>query len=175
MNLKRLSLRVGVLAAIAITLSAAGCGYERSTAGGTMTILGNSNLKPALTETYLRKLVVLAYGDATLVRSTALTGEAGKKVIAVEVDRPPNAGNGSIEGVMASFAGNIMAQLFQYPEVSSVTITMFGADPGVKGDETALKITVDKPTAAVNDWTMFGPMTMSSMVSDYYINPKLLR
>jgi len=163
-----------LLATIAM-LAASGCGPERSSTG-TRTIYGSQEANlPALTSSYLRQFVDQAYGEAALVRDASLSGEGLGRRIDITVDRPPNAGNGSIEGVMAAFSGKVLAELFQYPEVDSVTISMYGTSPGEKSDEVALKITVDRATAAANDWSMFGPMTMSDMVSSYYMNPKLTR
>ncbi|MFA5801699.1 MAG: hypothetical protein WC911_04395 [Thermoleophilia bacterium] len=95
------------------------------------------------------------------------------KIVEIGVDRPATCGDGSVEGTMASSSGNVMAYLFEYPEISRVTVTMYGVDQGIKSDEIAAKVTVNRTTAKDIDWSMFGPMTMSSMVDEYYIYPRL--
>ncbi len=75
---------------------------------------------------------------------------------------------------MSVFVQKTMPTLFEYPEASKVVITIYGVKQGVRSDEIACKLTVDRATARKIDWSMVGPMTMSSMLTEYYINPKIL-
>ncbi|MHB1389615.1 MAG: hypothetical protein ACYCXF_00045 [Thermoleophilia bacterium] len=173
-NLKRSTHMIfWTLAVLVAAILVSGCGEsgvaKKSPASGVDT-------EPALlTDSSLEKIVVTAIGDTGQLRSATLKGQGMKKVINIGLDRPTTWGDGSVEPMMATQSRKIMPGLFKYPEVSSVTITLFGVIQGVKSDDIAVKVTVDQATAMKNDWSMFGPMSMSSMVTEYYINPEILK
>ncbi|MHB0866378.1 MAG: hypothetical protein ACYC6B_01040 [Thermoleophilia bacterium] len=162
------------LAILLIALPASGCGQSRVTTKSGLA--SGADLKPALlTNSSLQRIVVSGIGDASLLRAATLEGEGMEKVINIGIDRPTTCGDGSVEAIMATQTGKIMSELFKYPEVSSVTIIMFGVTRGVKSDDVAVKVTVDQAAALENDWAMFGPWSMSSMVTEYYIHPEILK
>jgi len=171
-------------AAVMAALLFSGCGGQTS-GNVTSAGIGPANAAPAaLTQESLRELVVRDFGDASLVRNATLSADGVKQNVAVEVNRPAGVSNASIEGVMAAFTGKLMADLFEHGEVAGVSITMYGVDAAATGEGTAssgggdavaIKAVMDRVTANETDWTMFGPMTMSSMLTEYYINPAVLR
>ncbi|MDO8735846.1 MAG: hypothetical protein Q7K29_02030 [Thermoleophilia bacterium] len=108
------------------------------------------------------------------MRDATLAGEGTEKTVDVGVDRPANIEDGSVEATMAVLNQKIMPVLFEYPEVSRITITMFGVKQGVMSDAVAVKTSVNRASASEIDWSFFGPMTMSSMVTEYYIDPGIL-
>jgi hypothetical protein len=123
----------------------------------------------------LQEVVAFGCGDTSLVRNVTLSGEGMEKSIEVEIERPPTCGDASVEGTMSTFARKIMSNLFDYPEVSSVTITMYGINQGVKSNDVVSKVVVNRATAKDIDWSMLGPMTISSMATEYYVHPKCLK
>jgi len=163
-----------ILAAMVLAQLLSGCGQSRISTGSSDTS-GNYLEPPLLTSSTLQQIAMSGIGDTSGLRSATLEGEGMEKVINIGIDRPPTWGDGSVEAMMATKSRKIMSELFMYPEVSSVTITVFGVTQGVKGDDVAVRVTVDQATAMKNDWSMFGPMSMSSMVTDYYINPEILK
>ncbi|MFA5809534.1 MAG: hypothetical protein WC935_04240 [Thermoleophilia bacterium] len=162
----------GTLAAFILGTLIAGCGYNAGSFRNDST-LKDAPDPPLLTQEYLQETVSGSFGKTIQVRHVTLSGEGMDKIVEVGVDRPATCGNGSVEGIMASSSGKAMAYLFEYPEISRVTVIMYGVDQGINSNEIAVRVVVKRTTAKDIDWSMFGPMTMSSMVDEYYIYPKL--
>lgn len=161
------------LAAALIVLSLSGCGQSRISTTNSSTS-GVDLGPPLLTSSTLQQIVVSGIGDAGQLRNAMLEGEGMGKVVNIAIDRPLSCGDGSVEATMAIQTGKILSGLFEYPEISSVTITMLGVTQGVKSDDVAMQLTVSRSTAMETDWSMFGPWSMPSMVTGYYINPAIL-
>lgn len=164
---------VGIMALLALTLMAFGCGFDKASTGGGMTVRNNF-VTPLLTQDGLQEVVTRTLGETAQVRSAILSGDKTSLEINIAVDRPATCEDGSVEATMSSLSRKIIPTLFEYPEVSSVSMTMYGVTQGTKSDEIASKVFVNRVTAQDIDWSMFGPMTMSSMVTEYYIHPKIL-
>lgn len=162
----------GALATVILCTLIAGCGYNAGTFRNDST-LRNAPEPALLTQDHLMEAVTGAFGKTIQVRQATLSGDGMDKIVEVGIKRPANSEDGSVEGIMASSSGKIMAYLFEYPEVARVTVIMYGVDQGIKTDEVAARVVVSRTTAKDMDWSMFGPMTMSSMVDEYYIYPGL--
>ncbi|MBI5869748.1 MAG: hypothetical protein HZB44_02140 [Actinobacteria bacterium] len=158
--------------ALLLTQLVSGCG-----SGGTAD-KGSSQetvLDPLpLTIDSLRQTVVSGIGDNNQLRDATITGEGTEIIVNVGLDRPLSCEDGSVEAIMAVTSQKIMPVLFEYPEVSRITITMFGVKQGVKSDDVAAEVCVTRESAREIDWSMFGPMTMSMMVTKYYIDPAIM-
>lgn len=163
---------VGIMAALALALMAFGCGFDKASTGDVT--VRNNFVPPMLTEDGLQEAASRSLGETARVRSAKISGDANSLDIEITVDRPATCEDGSVEAAMSSLSRKIMPTLFEYPEVSSVSMTMYGVTQGTKSDEIASKVSVNRATAQDIDWAMFGPMTMSSMVDGYYIHPKIL-
>lgn len=164
---------IGIMAVLALALMAFGCGFDKASTGGGMTVRNNF-VTPLLTQEGLQEVVGRSLGETAQVRSAILSGDKTSLEINIAVDRPATCEDGFVEATMSSLSRKIVPTLFEYPEVSSVSMTMYGVTPGMKSDEIASKVFVNRVTAQDIDWSMFGPMTMSSMVTEYYIHPKIL-
>lgn len=164
---------VGIMAVLALALMVFGCGFDKASTGGGMTV-HNNFVTPLLTQDSLREVAARSLGETAQVRSAILSGDTNNLDISIAVDRPATCEDGSVEATMSSLSRKIMPTLFEYPEVSSVSMTMYGVTQGARGNEIASKVFVNRVTAQDIDWNMFGPMTMSSMVTEYYIHPKIL-
>lgn len=164
---------LGTLGMLLIIMIIAGCGNSKSTFRNDSATKDNREPSGSslLTQENLGEIVSNNAGLSLRVRYATISGEGPDKNVEIGVDRPANCGDGSIEGVMASFSGKIMSNLFEYPETSSVAIIMYGVDQGVVSDGIAIRVAVNRATAQEIDWSMFGPMTMASMVNEYYIHP----
>jgi len=173
-KLNKTILILGAVAAITIVPLISGCSYRKASPGnGSATYYDSNSL--SLTKDNLQEVVVSGCGDTTLVRNVTLLGEGMEKSVEVEIDRPATCGDASVEGTMSTFARKIMSNLFDYSEVSSVTITMYGIDQGVKSNDVASRVVVNRATAKDIDWSMLGPMTISSMATEYFVHPKILK
>jgi len=161
------------LAVLVSGLLSSGCGGVEGKTVKARTVSPSAGAAP-LSQDYLRGLVADSLGDANLIRRADLSGEGMERKVEIAVDRPPACGDGSVEGTMAAFTSKTMAELFSHPEIASVTIAMYGRDQGIKGNDVAVRVVVDRATALETDWSMIGPMTISSMVSEYYIHPQIV-
>lgn len=161
------------LAVLAPALIGSGCGGVEGKTVRARTIGSSSGATP-LSPDYLRGLVAVSLGDANLVRRADLSGDGTERKVEIAIDRPPACADGSVEGTMAAFTSKTMADLFSYPEIASVTIAMYGLDQGTKSNDVAVRVVVDRATAQEIDWSMIGPMTISSMVSEYFIHPQIV-
>jgi hypothetical protein len=164
---------IGIMAVLALALMAFGCGFDKASTGDGMTVRNNF-VTPLLTQEGLQEVVGRSLGETAQVRFAILSGDKTSLEINIAVDRPATCEDGFVEATMSSLSRKIVPTLFEYPEVSSVSMTMYGVTQGTKSDEIASKVFVNRVTAQDIDWSMFGPMTMSSMVTEYYIHPKIL-
>lgn len=161
------------LVALVFAQLVSGCGNERASTGNGAS--PGTTLDPLqLTGDSLRQIVASSLGDTNQLRDAAIAGEGTEKIVNIGINRPATYEDGSVEAIMAVITQKIMPGLFEYPEVSRVTITMFGVKQGVKSDDVAAKVSVTRTSAQEIDWSMFGPMTMSSMVTDYYLDPGIM-
>lgn len=156
----------------ALMILISGCGDGASTSTAPTAVRTNTGLKP-LTQDYVKEMAGYRYGEASLVRSATLAGEGTGQVIDIKVDRPELCHDGAVVGTMATFAQKMMAALFKYPEVSSVAITMYGIEEGVKSDDVALRVVVNRSSAQNIDWFQFSDLTMPTLATEYYIHPKI--
>lgn len=161
-----------IVAAMVLAQLLSGCGQSMISTGTSAT--SGINLEPPLlTDGVLQQIAIAGIGETGQLRSAMLEGEGMIKTVDVVIDRSPSCGDGSVEATVATQTVKLMPLLFEYPEISIVTITMLGVTQGVKSDDVAVKVTMDRATASEAEWSMFGPWTMSSMVSDYYIHPQI--
>ncbi|MHB9112278.1 MAG: hypothetical protein ACYC4D_06585 [Thermoleophilia bacterium] len=160
------------LPALLLAQLASGCGNGGNTAGS-----GSSKetvLDPLpLTTDSLQQIVISSLVDKSDMRNADLTGEGAEKVVNIGIDRPAGLEDGSVEANMALITQKIMPVLFEFPEISRVTITMYGVKQGIKSDDVAVKVGVNKVSVQDIDWSMLGPMTLSWYVPEYYIDPMI--
>lgn len=162
------------LVAVLVMPAATGCGYDKSTFRVDQDKQpAVETARPALVQENLQELVTTGGGFSLPVRYATLSGDSEEKAVEVGVERPAACGDGSVEGVMASYTANTVSRLLEYPDAAGMTITMYGAKQGQAGDEIVVRLVVRRSTAEEIDWSMFGPMTMASLVDEYYINPRL--
>ncbi|RJQ42664.1 MAG: hypothetical protein C4534_09640 [Gaiellales bacterium] len=159
------------LAAAVIVTGTAGCGEESVR----VSPMATTASQPALSEEYVREIAEFQQGNSMVVREAAINEEDGRKTVAVGIDRPAWLQDASVAGVMASYSQHVFSSLFNIPEVDSVTITMYGAQQGAAGEDVAMRVKLDRGKLPEVDWSMFGPMTMSDMVTEYYIDPAIER
>lgn len=161
------------LITLLFTQLVSGCESKGATSGG-----GSSQetvLDPLpLTIDSLQQIVISGLGDKNQLRDATLTGAETERIVNVGINRPLTCEDGSVEAIMAVASQKIMPSIFEYPEISRVTITMLGVKQGVKGDDVAAEVCVTRESAREIDWSMFGPMTMSMMVTSYYIDPGIM-
>jgi len=170
----RASLAFLAIIALVFTLALTGC-ESRKTAGGNNSTSAGILYPEPLTGESIRQVIASSMGDSSHLRDATLSGEGQNRTVDVGVDRPTTCEDGSVEATMAVLDQKIMPVLFEYPEVSRVTLTIYGIRQAVKSDDIAIKTSVTRESASEIDWSFFGPMTMSSMVTDYYIDPEILR
>lgn len=155
---------------VAVVMAAsAGCGSETATISSRDLESG----KVLLTQEYVQQVAENSQGNGMVVREARISGEGNEKTVVVGVERPPSVQDASVTGVMASYGQHVFNSLFAIPEVAEVTITMYGVKQGVKSDDVAVRITLGRADAQEVDWSMFGPMMIADMVSDYYVDPAI--
>lgn len=169
--LKTILTLVVVVTVAATVLLVIGCSSQRASVVSTDEIKRQE--QPVLSESIIRDILSYSFSDMSLVRRTAISGEETDKTIEIEVDRPADWGDGTFGGVLSSFVYKTLPPLFQYPEVSRVVVTIYGVDQGIKGDEVACRLMVDRETADKINWSMLGPMSLSYFLTEYYIHPKI--
>jgi hypothetical protein len=74
---------------------------------------------------------------------------------------------------MGSYGSHLFQSLFENPEVDYISITMYGVKQGEKSDDVAMALAMDRAMSLETDWSMFGPMMLSDMVSEYYVDPAI--
>jgi hypothetical protein len=159
---------------LAFVQAASGCSKNQiSTTGGSS---ASTELDPVpLNSDSLQQFVTTSMGEMNSLRSAAIAGDGTERVVSIGVDRSTTCEDGSVEAVMAVLSQKVMPGLFEYPEVAQVTITMYGVKQGVRSDDVAAEVNVTRASAQEIDWSLFGPMTMSSMVTKYYLDPAILQ
>ncbi len=164
-------LAVGTVSATGLVIN--GCDSQQVT-----TVIGTSEMgvhgqEAALTESTVQDILSYSLNDMSLVRRAEISGEEMDKTVEIEFDRPADWGDGTLAGVLSSFVYKTLPPLFQYPEVSKVVVTIYGVDQGVKSDEVACRLMVDRETADDINWSMVGPMSLSYFLTEYEINPRI--
>lgn len=164
----------GLTVAIILLAVMSGCGSETATISSSAPATAEQLAPtPVLTEDYVRLVAENRQGNAMVVREAVISGDGSEQAVEISVDRPSGLQDGSVAGVMASYGQHVFTSLFQIPEVASVTITMYGVQQGVESDDVAMRIMLDRAGAGEAEWSMFGPMTIADMVTEYYVDPAI--
>lgn len=159
-----------ILAVITVVMAGTGCGSESVTVRSKTAATSG---QPQLTNDYVKEVAAASQSQPMEVREVTMIGESDAQDVNIGIDRPASLQDGSVTGVMASYGQHVFTSLFQLPEVSSVTITMYGVRQGVPGDEVAMRMSMNREMFEQADWSMFGPMMMSDMLNDYYVAPEI--
>lgn len=165
-----LALIMVIMAAIASITLSSGCGSETATISSKDPVAPPS---PELTQEYIENVAGNEHANTMEVREAAIHGDDGEKTIIIGVERPASLQDGSITGVMGAYGQHVFNSLFEIEDVEEVTITMYGIQQGVKDDEVAMRIVMDRAMYEEADWSMFGPMMMSDMLNEYYVAPEI--
>lgn len=163
---------LAVVTAMLLTLT--GCTPEEgSVTTSVETTRTATGLKP-LTQEFVYEMAVKRINDPGLVRSASIASEGDKKVIVFQLSRPALCHDGAVVGTTATFAQKTMSALFKYPEVARVEVTMFGTtSESPANNEVAVKIVVDRAAADRIDWFAFNDVTMPTLASSYFVDPRI--
>lgn len=159
------------LASLLFTLLLAGCGNRGDAGGGSSQATALDPLP--LTDDSLRQIVTSSLIDKNNLRNADLTGEGAERTVNIGINRPVDLENGMVEANMALVTQKVMPALFEFPEISRVTITMYGVEQGIRSDGVAVRASVDRASVKDIDWSTLGPVTLSWSIPDYYVNPAI--